>query len=159
MAKIEFNVYGVKQISALFSRLGNKIKDFRPVWGKLRDDFYELEQAQFDSEGSRGLTGAWQSLSPQYASWKEKKYPGRPIMVLTGNLKESLTKANHTNAIYRAKPQSMEIGTNDKKAQWHFLGSGRLPKPPNARRVIDLSNKDRTRWFKLIQKYTFKGLK
>ena len=83
--------------------------------------FREDEKQQFSSEGSSG--GAkWQALSPRYAAWKKRKYPGRKIMSLTGKTRKSLTtKGSGHVAKYILKPYPVvEVGTSVKTAAYHI---------------------------------------
>jgi len=45
-------------------------------------------QTNFETEG--GMVGGWDTLSPNYARWKEKHYPGRLINYLKGRLRRSM---------------------------------------------------------------------
>jgi len=143
---IKFNWYGTKQLYAKLSRFIDDIKDFRPVWKELSEDFYRTEKTLFNSQGRTGSQGKWTPLSKEYAAWKSKNYPGRPILVLKGDLKGSLVSKRHGDSVNVQTPKQMVIGTSAKTAEWHYKGSGDLP----VRRPIDLSSKDKTRWMKIV---------
>ena len=67
---------GVSDFSHFFEGLG--------VWFKARmGDVFGSEGA---ASGAR-----WADLTPAYAAWKQEHYPGRPIGVLTGALRSSMT--------------------------------------------------------------------
>jgi len=67
---------GISDWSTFFQGLG--------VWFKARMG------ETFGSEGSAS-GGKWADLTPAYAAWKQEHYPGRPIGVLTGALRASMT--------------------------------------------------------------------
>ena len=85
---ITFEVAGDEQLKRSFSRFGEQAKDLSEPFREIVKDFHKIEKRQFESEGSYG-SGGWQPLSPRYAAWKAKKHPGRPLMVVSGLLKES----------------------------------------------------------------------
>lgn len=110
---------------------------------EARDLSEPLEQAghlilgavaqQFATEGRRA--GGWPPLSPRYAAWKAAHYPGRPILVLTGQMKRA---ALDTRAL-QVTPRRLTYQIDDPKALYHQVGAGRLP----VRRVVDLTGHDR----------------
>jgi hypothetical protein len=67
---------GISDWSTFFQGLG--------VWFKARMG------ETFGSEGSAS-GGKWADLTTAYAAWKQEHYPGRPIGVLTGALRASMT--------------------------------------------------------------------
>jgi hypothetical protein len=64
-----------------------------PIFEKLAADFYRFEGDVFRTEGAVNASGQWKPLSPRYAAWKAKRYPGRRILRLTGKLRSSLVKS------------------------------------------------------------------
>jgi len=84
-------------------------------------------------------------LSPRYAAWKAKKYPGRKILERTGGLKRSITTKGGAGNVRRMTATTMELGTSDKSAQYHQSGTARMPR----RQVIDLTPEDVQRWYDL----------
>ena len=57
----------------------------------IRSNFHAVEKRLFETEGATGNDNKWKKLSPPYKRWKDRNFPSRPIMVLRGNLKKSLT--------------------------------------------------------------------
>lgn len=96
---------------------------------KVGEDFTEyFGSAPFASRGS--IYGqAWPALSQMYKEWKADEYPGRPIMVLTGELKKSFE--------FRASTQSVKITNTAEHFRDHQMGIG-VPQ-----RVIMAMNEDR----------------
>jgi phage gpG-like protein len=89
MIKLLFTVLDEKSLLLTIKDIQNKLKSFRPELmktGEYLKDFYS--STVFDTEGQ--IYGSrWQQLSPTYASWKGKKYPGRGILFRTGRLRNS----------------------------------------------------------------------
>lgn len=87
--KVEFDPTKYNEILNKIQSLGSRIDNMKPVWEKF-ENFYKNEQTKkfFDSKG-KILGSKWQNLSPAYEKWKKKNYPGRPLLVLTGKMKEA----------------------------------------------------------------------
>jgi len=149
---ITFEVAGVQQLNRTLGVMASNVQDLTGVWDDLRDDFLQGEAEQFDSEGG-AASGGWEALSPAYAAWKEMAAPGRPILMLTGRLRASLTNANDPFFVYRPSRLSMEIGTRDPKASFHQQGTGRMP----ARPPVELTERQKKLWPKMIHEYLFKS--
>lgn len=98
----------------------------------LEPDFEATQAEQFDSEGARGEAGQWVPLSPLYAQIKSEHFPGKPIMQLTGRLKDSYVKRGSPDAFRRLTPTSFERDTTVPYAPVHNDGSDRrmwIPAP------------------------------
>jgi phage gpG-like protein len=148
--EIKFDIHGDEQLKRSLSRFGEHAKDLSEPFREIVKDFHKIERRQFETEGSYG-SGGWQPLSPRYAEWKAKKYPGRPIMVLSGLLKESLLGDN-PYSVELVTPKSMEVGTVINYAIYHQKGTSKMP----ARPLIQLTEDDKKRWIKFIQAYLVK---
>lgn len=146
--QIEYQTYGVSQLLAKFNRLEAQVKDWREAWAEIADDFYKVEQGQFSTQGGRG-GHAWAPLNPAYAKYKNARYPGRPILVRTGSLRDSLTGSSGPSSVNEQNPLEMRIGSNSKIGSYHFHGTRKMP----ARRPIDLTPKDKSRWMKTLHEF------
>jgi phage gpG-like protein len=142
--KLTMEVAGEQQLSRGFSRLADNISDATEPFEESADDFKKVEEKWFESEGN----GAWQPLSPNYATWKDRNYPGTKILERAGLLRESLAGSNPWT-IRDIQPLQMKLGTTINYAGRHQTGKGRLPQ----RKVIDLQEEDKTRWVKIFQKW------
>ena len=148
MLGIRIELDGDVQLHRSISRFVDNIQDLSPVWGEVRDEFWEIERELFDSEGSSGASGGWAPLSPRYARWKAQHYPGARIMHRHGVLEESLTGPG-SGSIVRMRPQELALGSSVRYAGYHQRGTGRMP----ARKVIDLAGASKTRIMKIIQRW------
>ena len=139
---ISITVTGQEQILVGFSRLAEDIQDWSEVFQDIGADFHEMEARQFDSEGGYGGT-PWAPLSKNYAAWKARNFPGNQILVLSGQLKESLIEgdADIIEAMHAF------YGTRLPVASFHQFGTSRMP----ARPVVFMTDEDLTRWTKLVQ--------
>jgi len=143
------NNIGKSKTVKILSKLDGRVKNLKPVFRMVAENFRELERITFEKRGIR----TWKPLSKKYKKWKKKNYPGKPKMVLKGDLKRSLTQKGGKH-IERIKRQSLEMGTSDKKGQWHQLGKGRLP----VRKVINPRVKDRKEWINMIRSFIIEKL-
>lgn len=142
-------VDGVETLNRSFNRIEEFISDFRSVWPAVTEEFYKIQFEQFDSEGSRGQSGKWTPLSPAYAKYKTKAFPGQPILQATGALFGSITDPDALDAIFLPEKNQLTIGTKVPYAAAHQRGSRRgLP----ARPVISMNESSKRRIQKAIQR-------
>lgn len=162
--ELNLDLSGDTQLMAGFSRFADDVKDLSEAFREIAQDFHQtVEKKQFETEGAYG-SGGWKPLSDNppgkgYASWKAKNYPGRPLLVQSGLMKESLMGEN-PYSIEDIQPLQMRLGTQIKYALYHQKGTSKMP----ARPVIALSpsviagreiSPDVTRWSKIIHKHLF----
>jgi len=118
-----------------FERWANLIADWQPTFQTVVGIFRRHERGHFSSEGAS--TGAlWAALSPAYAAWKERNYPGHPILVLRGRLQAALVDGRGPGAIEKIGPKRLEIGVDGAAIPYaaaHAKGNQRLPARPPIR--------------------------
>lgn len=120
---------GDERARGLLGRVDHKLRDLRWLWGTLTDLFTEKEKQWFRSGGQ----GAWPALSPAYAAWKARVYPGRPVMVREGDLRDQLTQP--AKAVVAQTDEVLFLGTTLPYAAFH-LGGPKMPaRPPLIPRV------------------------
>lgn len=134
-------------LSRAISRLGEYATDLRPLWDRIQEDLRDSERKQFDSEGKQSGR-PWAPLSPRYAAWKAKHYPGNGILVRTGRLRIAATGTGG----------ELEVRKSQREFLWRLLvpyakyhqgGTSRMPQ----RRPVDLSDTRRRSWTKLLQRH------
>jgi len=138
---IRFSFLGEQQVDRTLLGFADRARDMRPAWDELEKRFTEWEEDWFASEGN----GTWAPLSPSYRAWKEKHFPGEPILHREGILERSVTKP----AIAVKEPTYAIFGTDDPVAGFHQRGGGHLP----VRRVIDLAEDERQEWVRAVQRH------
>jgi len=70
-----------------FAKLAEKIKDLSPLWVKFIDYYQnEIIPAAWSTKGAIMEGKRWEPLTEKYRKWKQKKYSGKPLLVLTGKL-------------------------------------------------------------------------
>lgn len=65
--------------------------DFRPCYDEALNLIFAHEAQLFRQEGETLDEARWAELSPAYETWKDKTFPGRGILELTGKLMRQLT--------------------------------------------------------------------
>lgn len=134
---IEFTIGGrteptVTRLTAAFERAGAEVADVgKHVLPKLVPVLEEAVARQFDAQGAGPEMGSWAPLSESYAAWKEKHYPGAPILVRTGKLRAALTDSNAEGARRDVGSDVLTYGTQGVPyASHHQEGTSRMPARP-----------------------------
>lgn len=108
----------------LLENMSDRMKDFKPVfkWAKR-----ELGLMNGNNFATNGLpVGGWEPLSPKYSQWKAENYPGRPLMVASRRLFNSLRNLNGPEN--KINDTTAEFGTSVEYAKFHQYGTTRMPK-------------------------------
>lgn len=149
---IKIKLDGVKTIEKRINGVVGKVKDLKSAFKKIGIDFRETEKKVFSGQGSYGSRSSWKPLTPKYQEWKNQKYPGRPILQLTGNLKKSLTQKgqNHVELITK---NSITLGSSDFKFKYHQKGNDKMVKRP----PITFTHYQGLKWAKIIRNEILKG--
>jgi len=146
-------VDGVQVTTRAFRTLDENLRDFRPVWPEIHMYFLRGAVEQFESLGARGGQ-RWQPLSERYAKWKEKKYPGKPILVRTERLKRSLSLGgSEPDQVKDFQPLSATFGTRVPYARYHQRGTKRMP----ARPVLQPTQRDVDRMVSRLFRFAERG--
>ena len=127
---IEFKVNGLDKLEATNDEMIKWAK--RPFNGKsalrIRHKFTEMNKQAFNTKG-QSIGENWPSLSPIYSAWKSRNYPKRPMLVLKGDLKASVTKPTSRNLIFnRGGGKMLTLGSRVPYANAHNYGNKKLPK-------------------------------
>jgi len=152
MAGMRFTLdfHGDTQIDRTLLRMSMDVADARPAWEVLAGKFARAERKQFSSEGGYA-SGGWAPLSPKYAAWKQRHFPGKPILERTGALKESLTQRPF--GVEVLEPEFMVVGSGIDYGAYHQQGTSRMPQ----RRPVELTEADRRAWVNVIQRFIVTG--
>jgi phage gpG-like protein len=148
---LEIETIGDERFVRGFNRYAEQVKDWRPAFEDIYQSFTEITRRNFASEGR---PESWAALSPGYAKWKAKHYPGKPIMQRTRRLIRSLTgvgQASAQDTIKDIKPLSAEFGTMVPYATYHQQGRG-VPR----RKVVQLTEGNRRFWARIIHEWAYR---
>lgn len=127
------------------SRFAENLRDFRQLWPGVIIELRRIVKEQFRGQGV-GRSGAWQPLSEAYRRWKEKKFPGAPILVQTGATLAALT-TNSPHSILIPTATELTFGVALPYPIYHQRGGKRLPRRP----IFDLTEQHKIRLVKVVQ--------
>lgn len=150
---------GTERFIRGFNRFDRQMEDLREPFIAIEQDFHKEEKKVFRRGG---YPDKWQPLSSKYAKWKSMNYPGRPIMVLHGDLRaamtgdfggiQDLTKVRPVSVI---KKQEAEFGAEGPYVLRHHNGTGGMPK----RKLVQMTDQMRNRWVKIIHRWAVEKAK
>lgn len=126
--------------------------DLRPAFERIRDDFRRMMERTFSSEGGSNASGKWKPLSPGYAAWKARHYPGKTILRLSDKMRDALTGEGE-GAIEEITEGSLTLGADVRSKGGypyplaHQEGRGRNPQ----RKIIDPTPGDIARWMAIMK--------
>lgn len=119
MTHVDIKVDKDKPLEAL-KNMRKAAKDLRPVFRKAEKDLSDIYTKHFTSNGS----GQWKPLDAEYGAWKSANFPGRPTLVRSGALFNSIKKFS----VREIKKDSARFGTDAKVAKFHQYGTFSMPK-------------------------------
>lgn len=116
--------------------------DLRPTMEVVGIGYRKEVQMIFSRQQPRGEDMRWASLSEKYAAWKAVHYPGQPILVRTGALRQSMTTKGAEGNITAISKTSAIFGTSIRYGIYHDSDKprkGNLPRrnfsEPSERRI------------------------
>lgn len=110
-----------REVTQRLTRYGGYLDDWMRFWPEVTEAFTRREQIWFGREGE----GTWPALSETYAAWKAQVYPGKPLLVATGDLKGQLT--DPAKAELAKTPRELVLGSTLKYAGYHQQGTEHMP--------------------------------
>lgn len=142
--RVGFDIAGDVQYSRAFDLYGKLASDLSEPLADIGDKLLQAVGDQFATEGAHGLGRRWQPLSQAYAAWKEQHYPGRPILVRTGDMRSAAL----SKGALSVSPRRLTYEVDSEYAIYHQEGRG-VPQ----RKIVALSNADRRDWDRVFAEY------
>ena len=152
--RIEFDVFGDKQVVRNMFRIAYRGQDLRPAFIVMSKYFYALEKKQFETQG-KFASGGWLDLKQATKDRKAAKNQRPEILRADDVLMKSLTRANARFSKRTIRRGEMFLGTSDPVAVHHQHGAPRAGVPQ--RRVIEFRKIDRIAWVKHLQSFILTG--
>ncbi len=114
----------LQSFEVALERFGANIDNFEKfVFPRVVDLFEKTVDGQFVARGG-GPRGPWKPLKENYAHWKSLAFPGKPLLELTGALREGLTKSSSAFAAREYGANSFVFGTKSVPyASYHQTGT------------------------------------
>lgn len=123
--------------------------DLRPTLNVVGKGYRKEVEMIFNHQQPRGEGDRWAPLSKRYAEWKERHFPGAPILVRTGDLKASMTQEGAPGNITVIGKTGATFGTRIKYGIFHDSDAPRKKIP--RRNFSEPSNRRRDIWIKQIE--------
>ena len=125
MIRLQWHIDGkqLAEISEIYVSTGRAAKKMKDLFTRIIPLIQQAVRNHFVSQ--KGYAGAWQRLSPEYASWKEENYPGRLILQLRRKLIDASTQKGAYGNITEISNKSFEYGVDLTKipyARVHDMG-------------------------------------
>ena len=140
--KLTLDLLGEKQVSRRFRTLRADIADPREFQSDAANYLHASTRKHFDTEGGSGRRGPWAPLSAAYREWKEREYPGRPILVLEGRLRAAATNRDAEGSIYENTRQGLVLGVSGAVVPYARAHQHGVPGRLHHRPVYDLTEAD-----------------
>lgn len=151
MINVSIEIEGEIVFNRSLNRFTENLRDFRQLWPAVIVELQTIMKEQFAGQGV-GPSGQWQQLSPAYKRWKEKKYPGAPILVRTGATRDALTKNTEHSLIIKGQTELI-FGVSLPYPIYHQRGKGRLPH----RAIFDLTEAHKIRLVRVMHRRLIKA--
>lgn len=156
LKRVSFRVESEGQIERAFELEASLADDMSVPLSRMADVILERVNEQFATEGAHGEAGGWKPLSPNYAKWKARHFPGAPILVRTGKMKQLLLDKGSGVTVTK---QSMIYHPMSDYAGYHQRGTVKMP----ARKPVNLTMADRkaalnsvfTEWVNEVRRKSF----
>ena len=154
---IEIRVAGLEKLEGVEGELREWGE--RPFDGgaalRIKRNWTERIDKAFSSKG-KSIGYDWPNLNKKYAAWKNRYFPNRPLLVLRGHLRDSLTNESSRQMVFnRAGGRQLIIGTRIKYAKFHQYGTKKMPARPFVKVDQGLVND----WAKEMRKDVEKAMK
>ena len=109
--------------------------DLRPTLKIIGIGYRKEVQSIFEKQQPRGEDLRWPQLSDNppgagYATWKQKNFPGKPLLVRTGTLKDSMTQQGSPGNISIISKTGAVFGSSIFYGIYHDSGESRTSNLP-----------------------------
>lgn len=149
---LNLEVFGDRQVSRELLRFGDRATDMRPAFEDLADDFLDVENQQFSSQGM--FSGGWRPLAASTIERKRRAGLDLRILHATHAMRNALTHKGAKGGVRRIRADEMFVGVDVRSKKGypypkaHQLGRG-VPK----RRPVEFNEVIRKRWMKRLQRH------
>lgn len=147
------SVFGEEQAARSILRPAEHVAHPQPLWFSLTEDFVQLEEEQFDSQGT--FSGGWAPLADSTISQKAAAGLDPRILHATLKLRESLTRMEAEGAVRIMTEDYMVFGSSIHYGKIHQTGAPAANIPQ--RRPVELSTAHRVQMVKKVQRFIFTG--
>ena len=108
---LHFQVAGGDVLHRQLGRVALDLTDFTQPLRESGEVIYDAIRDEFATQGQT-QTPKWPALSPRYAAWKARHYPGKPMLRMTDALMRSITGRGAQGAVYELSTHTLTLGTD-----------------------------------------------
>lgn len=126
-------VRGRREAKAVIAKMRHRMNHPDPMWPRVGRIISSNTRRQFSTRGAHFGT-PWQPLKPEYLAWKLSRGYPRQILVMTGEMRGTVTGRPLDVEEYLG--QKAIFGTSNQLAIWHHGGTRRNGKRVNPPRPI-----------------------
>jgi hypothetical protein len=116
--QVDVTLTGTRRSTELFERLESNLRDDKQLLS-IVDTLIDAQQDRFAGRGVR-----WKRLSPSSLRQHAKEGVGPQPLVLTGALRDSLTRKGDPNMRVELRPGNLRFGSRIFYARFHQKGKG-----------------------------------
>ena len=137
MLRVTPNPQAFKRLRSLAEALKISPGDFAgPVLRELGKVHRRQVMVGFTTQGGTTPGGRWAPLNPRYKKRKRASFPGKKILMLSGDMRARFTKSTHPAYIQNFRQEGsraiFEFGARSDIAAAHLHGAPGLSPPPGA---------------------------
>ena len=112
MLSITLKTEGDEVIGRKMDRYDHALGDLRPMLQNVGEQILEEEEDIFAHQGAWRGRMRWRQLSAAYRAAKAKIAAGRPILTLTGAMRDSLTKKGAKGNVFQVGRTRLFVGSS-----------------------------------------------
>lgn len=117
--EIEVEINGVRETHRHIEKIEHRAQNLKPLFREAEARLQREYTSAFMSNGN----GKWAPLDVEYGSWKSINFPGRPTLVRTGKLFNSISPFS----VREIRDTKAKFGTNLSIAKFHQYGTWSMP--------------------------------
>lgn len=141
------DIDGERQLNAKLHGYLGRCLDLSPAFEDIARDWSESRVEVFAGAGAYDGLDGWPELSKRYARWKEKHYPGRLMLVRTGELIKAVVFPET-----EITAQSLTMTIDNDYAIYHHSSEPRESNLPR-RQIASLGAAQKSRWVRILRKH------
>ncbi len=142
---ISYKIENDVQFKANLDSAIKKVGDLRFVMGEISRDIFKTTKQNFILKGN----GQYPPLSEAYAKHKKATKGNVPILVFSGDLRDSVTGRGNSDTIRHIGKQSLVQGTRVDHSKWVQDGTRKMP----ARKYLFIDDAQSLRFERLISDF------
>jgi hypothetical protein len=139
LQRVTFDIAGENQYARAFEAGAREVTDMSEPLEEVGESLRLSVSEQFRTEGAHGLGSKWKPLNDSYARWKEQQVGPQPMLVFTGDMRDSMLDRQ---AITVTPQRMVYAPRHPDYAPRHQKGEGQLPQ----RKMVAVPMSVRRQW-------------